>query len=106
VVQESLTNIHPHSASKTAHIRLSIDAEIFRLEVQDQGTGIPPEKLSKILSQGAGVGLRGMLERVRQFRGDMTIQSNSSGTTISFTLPVANPYYPEGQLTSQPLQTA
>jgi signal transduction histidine kinase len=47
-----------------------------------------------------------MLERVRQFRGDMTIQSNSSGTTISFTLPVANPYCPEGQLTSQPLQTA
>jgi PAS domain S-box-containing protein len=106
VVQESLTNIHRHSASKTAHIRLSIDAEIFRLEVQDQGTGIPPEKLSKILSQGAGVGLRGMLERVRQFRGDMTIQSNSSGTTISFTLPVANPYCPEGQLTSQSLQTA
>lgn len=33
--------------------------------------------------------MTGMRERVRQFGGNMTIESNSRGTIISFTLPVA-----------------
>jgi signal transduction histidine kinase len=45
------------------------------------------EKLSEIQSNASGVGIRGMRERVRQLGGKMTIQSDSSGTTVSVSLP-------------------
>lgn len=84
VVQESLTNVHRHSGSKIAMIRIDRDGEKVLLEVQDKGKGIPAEKLSELQSQGSGVGIGGMRERARQFEGDLSIQSNASGTTVSF----------------------
>ena len=88
VVQESLTNIHRHSGSKTALIRVERDENKVHVTVEDQGKGIPPERLAEIQSEGSGVGIRGMRERVRHFRGDLSIRSNGSGTTVSATLPL------------------
>jgi signal transduction histidine kinase len=50
-----------------------------------------PERLAEIQSQGTGVGIRGMQERVRHFRGDLVIESNGSGTKIYATLPLKTP---------------
>ena len=47
-----------------------------------------PERLAEIQSQGTGVGIRGMRERVRHFRGDLVIESNGSGTKVYATLPL------------------
>ena len=60
----------------------------MRLQVEDEGIGIPAHKLSQIQSQGAGVGIRGMRERVQQFQGEMDIHSNGTGTKISFMIPI------------------
>ena len=89
IVQECLTNIHRHSASKTAMLCLSRNADAVDLEIQDQGKGIPRERLSGIHAQRAGVGIAGMRERVRHLKGEMNIKSNDKGTKISITLPVA-----------------
>ena len=56
-------------------------------------------ELSEIQSGGAGVGIRGMRERVRQFDGHMNIESNQRGTKISFSIPLAETAAPE-QLTT------
>jgi PAS domain S-box-containing protein len=88
MVQECLTNIHRHSGSRRASIRLSRTVESVALEIKDQGKGIPAEKLAQIRAQHAGVGTTGMWERVRHLRGVMDIQSDSGGTTISITLRV------------------
>ncbi len=88
VVQECLTNIHRHSGSKIAVIRLSRTTNTVCLEIQDQGKGIPPEKLDGIRAQRSGVGITGMRERVRHFHGTMQIHSNGKGTKISVTLPL------------------
>lgn len=88
LVQECLTNIHRHSGSKTAKIRISRDAETVFLEVQDQGQGMPAAKLAEINAQRSGVGIAGMRERVRHFRGAINIQSSDQGTRISFRFPV------------------
>jgi two-component system NarL family sensor kinase len=40
VVQECLTNIHRHSGSSTANVRLSRIAGEIRLEVEDSGKGL------------------------------------------------------------------
>jgi PAS domain S-box-containing protein len=91
LVQESLTNIHRHSGSKTALIRIEREENIVRVKVEDQGRGMSPERLAEIQSQGRGVGITGMRERVRHFRGDLVIESNGYGTKICATLPLKTP---------------
>lgn len=88
LVQECLTNIHRHSESETAEITVWREDSHVCLEVQDEGKGIPPERLASIQAQGGGVGIRGMRERIRHFRGIMEIESNPSGTRISFRFPI------------------
>jgi PAS domain S-box-containing protein len=90
IVQECLTNIHLHSESPTATIRLSRSPGKIILEVQDEGKGIAPDKLSKVSSSGlSGLGLRGMRERIKDFQGDMEIVSHAQGTQIKVTVPLA-----------------
>ena len=88
IVQESLTNIHRHSGSRTAALRIARGAGRLLLEVEDQGSGIPADKLREIQTQGSGVGLAGMRERVLHFNGDIRITSLSTGTRIAVTFPV------------------
>ena len=90
MVQECLTNIHRHSGTKTAHIRMRREGETVRTEVQDHGKGISPERLLEIQSQGSGVGIRGIRERIRQFHGEMEIESSGSGTTVIVSIPIPN----------------
>ena len=90
VVQECLTNIHRHSESPTASIRVSRRSGAINLEVRDTGKGIAAKTLAKITSSGdSGVGLRGMRERIKGLLGELTIESNSKGTVIRVTIPVA-----------------
>ena len=91
LVQECLTNIHRHSGSKTALIRVERDRNAVRVKVEDQGKGMSPERLAEIQSHGTGVGIRGMRERVRHFHGDLVIESNGSGTKVYATLPLKTP---------------
>ena len=88
LVQESLTNIHRHSGSKTALIRIEREENTVHLRIEDQGRGMSPERLAEIQSHGTGVGIRGMRERVRHFRGDLVIESNRSGTRVHAILPL------------------
>lgn len=57
------------------------------MEVSDAGRGIHQKIQSKIASgKSAGVGLRGMRERVRQFDPTLEIHSNGKGASILVTL--------------------
>jgi two-component system NarL family sensor kinase len=90
ITQECLTNIHRHSGSKTAVIRVAPEQEYLRVEVRDAGTGIPPEKQEAINSTGLpGVGLRGMRERLRDFGGSLEVSSDSTGTLVIALFPTA-----------------
>ena len=92
IVQECLTNIHRHSGSSTAVVRLSRTPEEITLEVSDQGRGIDPETQERFFAgRTSGVGLRGMRERVRQIGGGLHIQSSASGTTVLAILPFQSP---------------
>jgi PAS domain S-box-containing protein len=90
IVQESLTNIHHHSGSTMAEIRLLTDAESVVLEVRDEGRGIPPHILRRCnRSQPiVGVGIAGMRERVRQLGGKFDIHSDLQGTQVRATVPL------------------
>jgi PAS domain S-box-containing protein len=88
IVQESLTNVHRHSGSKTAFVRLSREVDQIIVEVQDKGRGMSSEKLAQIQSQGTGVGISGMRERLGHFNGDLSVESNRTGTKIRAILPL------------------
>ena len=106
IVQESLTNIHRHSGSKTASIRIVRDDAALMLEVRDQGRGMPPERLSEIQSRGSGVGIRGMRERTLQLSGTMSIESDGSGTRIHVVIPTPKTASREKTGSDEPVQTA
>ncbi|MGA2387902.1 MAG: PAS domain S-box protein [Candidatus Sulfotelmatobacter sp.] len=101
LVQECLTNIHRHSGSKTAFIRVAREGENVRAEVRDRGKGISPERLLEIQSHGSGVGIRGIRERIRQFHGEMRVESDGLGTSVIVSIPMPRE---TPSADSQPLQ--
>jgi PAS domain S-box-containing protein len=91
VVQECLTNVHRHAASPTVSISFSKTPDEVRIEIKDEGKGISPDKRVELDLPGrAGVGLRGMRERVRQLGGRLEIQSREdrSGTVVTACFPI------------------
>ena len=90
VVQECLTNLHRHAGSPTAQVRIEQQEACLRVEIEDAGKGISPEKEPLLeLSAHTGVGLRGMRERLRQLGGTLQVRSNGHGTQVTAVLPVA-----------------
>lgn len=98
LVQECLTNIHRHSGSDTATVAIREEGPTIVVEVKDAGKGIPLDKQIAMRSDRAGVGFRGMQERLRQFGGNLDIQSGSGGTSVTARLPVpqASPTVEQG----------
>ena len=90
VFQESLTNVHRHSGSPTAEVRLFSKDGMGILEVRDRGKGLPPgllEQSSQDWMGQLGVGLRGMNERMRQLGGTLELTSTKEGTTVRAMVP-------------------
>jgi PAS domain S-box-containing protein len=85
VVQESLGNVHRHSGSPTATIRIAREAAEVLLEVTDQGHGLHVRGDGTVAK--AGVGLAGMRERVRQLGGRFEIESSGRGTIVRAIVP-------------------
>ena len=89
-VQEGLTNIYRHSGSRTAILRLTIQARAVALELVDHGRGFPTKSKAEMAPAGRiGVGIVGMRERARQLGGRLAITSDPGGTTLRLTLPLA-----------------
>jgi PAS domain S-box-containing protein len=92
VLQESLTNIHKHSGSPTAQVRIVSAADSVVLEVSDRGKGLPSsvlEESEKEWSGSMGVGLRGMNERLRHLNGKLHITSGPAGTRLQAVIPIS-----------------
>jgi PAS domain S-box-containing protein len=90
VVQESLTNIHRHSGSQTAAIRITREDGRLSLQIRDTGRGMSQKKVMALTGASSGVGLRGMRERLAQVGGDLTLQSDGNGTLVTAILPLDN----------------
>jgi PAS domain S-box-containing protein len=91
VLQECLTNVHRHSGSPTANVRLLMKNRTATLEITDQGKGIQLKNGrdgAEAWMCAYGVGLRGMSERMRQWGGSLEISSAPGKTVVTATIPV------------------
>jgi len=86
--QEALTNIARHAQAAGAIVTLTASEDEIRLEVADDGIGIPVEKITDRQS----LGLLGMRERVARLGGHLSIEGRPGrGTTVIATLPRRRP---------------
>lgn len=90
VLQESLTNIHRHSGSSSAEIKVERAPNIVTLTVKDHGRGMSPEVLERFRRTrgGSSVGLAGMRERLDEIGGRLEIRSEGQGTILAAKIPL------------------
>jgi PAS domain S-box-containing protein len=75
VLQEALANARRHSRAGQVRVNLEANRDRLRIEVSDDGRGFDPE------ATPAGMGTRGMRERVRALGGDLAVESRPGGGT-------------------------
>jgi signal transduction histidine kinase len=85
VLQECLTNVHRHSGSKVAMVKILPEETSVILEVSDRGRGVGSQNGSDPVM---GVGITGMRERVRELGGQFEINSTPEGTVVRAVLPI------------------
>jgi signal transduction histidine kinase len=89
IVQEALTNVHRHSKSRAATIRLVRADGTVHVEVIDKGVGMALPSAATGWTSPLGIGIAGMRERVKQLGGIFEIKSEPGhGTTVRVELPV------------------
>jgi PAS domain S-box-containing protein len=94
VVQECLANIHRHSGSVAAAVKLDRNTERVLLQIRDWGRGMPAEITSGQTMASPGVGIPGMHERLAQHQGNLEIRSNNKGTIVTATVPLVPMHRP------------
>ena len=93
VLQEALNNAIKHSGVKRIEMRLREDSCEIHLVISDLGKGFDV----RAASQGKGLGLTSMRERVRLVNGTISITSKPmGGTTIHVRVPVRSEHGSEG----------
>jgi len=82
IAQEALTNVSRHARAQTAALALWFEDEGLRLEVTDDGVGLPPEP-------ELGMGLTSMRDRAEEIGGSLTVLPNRPrGTCITARFPI------------------
>jgi PAS domain S-box-containing protein len=87
ITQEAVMNAVKHSGGNQISVMLSLENEIAKLMIEDNGDGFDPH----ISSLGRGFGIISMHERAERIGGDLTILSRpGAGTRIHLLVPLSN----------------
>ena len=80
IALEAVTNARRHAAAGHCTVRLSTQDDQLRVEVIDDGHGLPAALRD-------GVGLSSMRHRAERLDGELDVRSGSGGTTVVARLP-------------------
>jgi signal transduction histidine kinase len=87
--QEALNNVRKHASASNVDITLSYIGDVVVLDVQDNGIGLNGDRQQETAENGGGYGLIAMRQRVAQFNGSVTLESDpGEGTTLVVEIPV------------------
>ncbi|MEO8209788.1 MAG: ATP-binding protein, partial [bacterium] len=83
IIQESITNIIKHANATEASLSIMKDNKSLLITIWDNGIGISKERKD-------GLGLTGIDERIKLYRGELVIESvQPKGTLILISLPIS-----------------
>jgi signal transduction histidine kinase len=83
VVQEALTNAARHSKAAKVQVSLSLDRDLVKGAIVDDGSGFDPDSV-----KGKGSGLSSMSERIKELNGTVLLTAAPGrGVRIEFALP-------------------
>jgi two-component system, NarL family, sensor histidine kinase UhpB len=83
VIQEAVTNVLRHAGAKAMHVTAGIDGGDIIVEIADDGTGFPADRM-------LGRGLTGMLERARALSGTLELLREDGRTCVRCRLPAGD----------------
>ncbi len=79
IAQKALTNVVRHAAARSSTVRLAIEDGALRVEVRDDGVGMPDPQADH--TGRAGVGLTSMRERATELGGSLVVGPLPEGGT-------------------------
>jgi len=88
IIQEALTNVFRHSGAHQAWISLTQREGKVIVKIRDDGKGVT-DGIVELRSGTAGVGIRGMSERAKEFGGQLLVERAHPGTIVEVTIPVS-----------------
>jgi len=87
IIQEALHNVAKHSGGKRAELRIEQTSDELLITISDSGRGFD----IRTASQGSGLALASIRERIRLVNGSIVIRSSpEAGTTIQASVPIPN----------------
>jgi signal transduction histidine kinase len=87
IFQEALTNVARHASAHSVEVSLGLDHGQLRLEIADDGVGLP-----EVGPRGATLGILGMRERAWRLGGECTVKRREpQGTTVAVVVPLRFP---------------
>jgi len=100
-IQEALTNAFRHSGAKKIWVNLlRTDPQIVGT-VRDDGKGIS-DRVSKLQPDSIGIGISGMIQRLKEFGGELRLKNSSPGTIVELTIPIDQTAANHGQPKTRP----
>ena len=100
IIQEAANNIVKHADAHKVGIHLSVENEIIKATVEDDGKGFEPDSVFASGSSRQSLGLLGIKERVALLGGSFTIRSRRhQGTRLIVEIPVV--YQPASPVMKQ-----
>ena len=89
IVQEALTNVYRHASATRVSVKFRCVGKRLRLVISDDGQGAEETsghqngKPSRL-----GIGVPGMMSRMKQFGGNLDLHSGPNGTSVHATMPL------------------
>ena len=83
IVREAISNVIRHAQAQALSVRLAVVAQILRIEIKDDGVGMPEDK------QSDGRGKSNMRKRADELAGHITWRDGTlGGTRVLLSLPI------------------
>jgi signal transduction histidine kinase len=81
-VQEGLSNVARHAQATRVEVEVRETEGNLRLVIEDDGEGLAPDQLARVMSGPGRSGLFGMRERIVSVGGTVELTSSSKGTGL------------------------
>ncbi len=104
-IQEALTNAFRHAGAQKIWVNLSRTNSHMLATVRDDGKGVS-EGVSKFRPESIGIGIGGMIQRLKEFGGDLQLRNAGPGTVVELTVPIEQAAANHPHLKMRPLNTA